>query len=163
MAFGRKESPADFAGSKTKSSDSTGKGFSNLTAFIDQGSEFEGKLSFKDTVRIDGRFMGEISSENTLVVGETGEIEAQIDSPTVVISGTVFGDVQASRQLVMHKSARLKGNVTTASLVMEEGAMLNGSVKMETASASKTMSAAQAPVSKKSEGSGSATESKPTS
>jgi hypothetical protein len=46
-----------------------------LSAFIDQGSEFEGKLSFKDTVRIDGRFRGEISSENTLIVGETGEID----------------------------------------------------------------------------------------
>ena len=47
-----------------------------LTAFIDQGSEFEGKLSFRDTVRIDGRFRGEIASENTLIVGESGEIEA---------------------------------------------------------------------------------------
>ena len=43
-----------------------------LTAFIDQGSAFEGKLSFKDTVRIDGHFSGEITSENTLIVGETG-------------------------------------------------------------------------------------------
>ena len=49
-----------------------------LTAFIDQGSEFEGKLSFRDTVRIDGRFRGEITSENTLIVGESGEIEADI-------------------------------------------------------------------------------------
>ena len=47
-------------------------GTAGLSAFIDQGSEFEGKLSFKDTVRIDGRFLGEISSENTLVVGESG-------------------------------------------------------------------------------------------
>jgi len=135
MAFGRKDSGAEFAGSKAAASEGAGKGFSNLTAFIDQGSEFEGKLSFKDTVRIDGRFMGEISSENTLVVGETGEIEAQIQSPTVVISGTVFGDVHASRQLVMHKSAVLKGNVKTASLVIEEGATLNGTIAMETVGA----------------------------
>jgi cytoskeletal protein CcmA (bactofilin family) len=128
MAFGRKDSSSDFAGTKASSGD--GKGFSNLTAFIDQGSEFEGKLSFKDTVRIDGRFLGEISSENTLVVGETGEIEAEIHSPTVVISGSVFGDVHASCQLVMHKSARLKGNVKTTSLVIEEGATLNGSIEM---------------------------------
>jgi hypothetical protein len=47
-------------------------GVGALTAFIDQGSEFSGKLSFKDTVRIDGRFEGEIKSENTLIVGETG-------------------------------------------------------------------------------------------
>ena len=65
-----------YASSSSPSSSTTTAG--GLTAFIDQGSEFEGKLSFKDTVRIDGRFRGEISSENTLIVGESGEIEAAI-------------------------------------------------------------------------------------
>ncbi len=101
-----------------------------LTAFIDQGSEFEGKLSFKETVRIDGHFSGEISSENTLIVGETGEIEASIRSKTVMISGAVIGNVTASRQLVLHKTARLQGNVETPSLLIEEGAVFNGEVKM---------------------------------
>ncbi len=101
-----------------------------LTAFIDQGSEFEGKLSFKETVRIDGHFRGEISSENTLIVGETGEIEANIRSKTVMISGAVVGDVTAGRQLVLHKMARLQGNVETPSILIEEGAVFNGSVKM---------------------------------
>ena len=162
MAFGRKDSSADVSGSKTHASEGAGKGFSNLTAFIDQGSEFEGKLSFKDTVRIDGRFMGEISSENTLVVGETGEIEAQIDSPTVVISGTVFGDVNASRQLVMHKSAVLKGNVKTASLVMEEGATLNGTIVMEAVS-TKSSSSPASGVAKKSHGAAPSEDSSPNS
>ena len=107
-----------------------GGGFGNLTAFIDQGSEFEGKLSFKDTVRIDGCFSGEISSENTLIVGESGVIEADICSPTVVISGTVTGNVQADQKLVLHKSARMRGDVKTPSLIMEEGAALNGRVEM---------------------------------
>jgi len=101
-----------------------------LTAFIDQGSEFEGKLSFKDTVRIDGHFKGEISSQNTLIVGETGEVDANIESQTVVISGNVVGDVVARRQLVVHKTGRLQGNVETESLVIEEGAQVNGTVKM---------------------------------
>src|SRR5215470_15465122 len=78
-----------------------------LTAFIDQGSEFEGKLSFKDTVRIDGRFRGEISSENTLIVGESGEIHATIRSNTVVVSGLVDGDIHAARKVILHKTARV--------------------------------------------------------
>jgi cytoskeletal protein CcmA (bactofilin family) len=102
----------------------------NLTAFIDQGSKFEGKLSFKDTVRIDGHFSGEISSENTLIVGESGQIEATIRSNTVVVSGTVEGDVIAGRQVVVHKTGRVEGNVQTPSLVVEEGALLNGQVNM---------------------------------
>jgi cytoskeletal protein CcmA (bactofilin family) len=103
---------------------------SGLTAFIDRGSEFEGKLSFKDTVRIDGRFVGEITSENTLIVGESGEIEAKIRSQVVEVSGVVTGDVIATRKLILHKSARLEGNVETGALVVEEGACLNGRLTM---------------------------------
>jgi cytoskeletal protein CcmA (bactofilin family) len=106
-----------------------------LTAFIDQGSEFEGKLSFRDTVRIDGRFRGEISSENTLIVGESGEIEASIRSQTISISGSVEGNIHAGKKVVLHKTARVHGDVETASLVMEEGAVLNGTVKMTGAEA----------------------------
>ena len=101
-----------------------------LTAFIDQGSDFEGKLQFRDTVRIDGRFRGEISSENTLIVGESGEIEASIKSKTVAISGTVDGDVIAVERVVLHKTARVTGNVETPVLQMDDGAVLNGQVKM---------------------------------
>jgi cytoskeletal protein CcmA (bactofilin family) len=75
-----------------------------LTAFIDRGSDFEGKLSFEDTVRIDGRFRGEITSENTLIVGEGGEIEATIRSHNVVVSGLVEGNIVATERLVLHKS-----------------------------------------------------------
>ena len=107
-----------------------------LSAFIDQGSEFEGKLSFKDTVRIDGRFKGEISSDNTLIVGETGEIEAAIHSHSVVVSGTVIGDVFASQRVVLHKTASVEGNIETPSLMIEEGASLNGQVKMTGSSGS---------------------------
>ena len=101
-----------------------------LSAFIDQGSEFEGKLSFRDTVRIDGRFRGEIASENTLIVGESGEIEASIRSNTVAISGTVSGDVVAEKKLVLHKTAKVTGDVETPSLVVEDGAILNGRIIM---------------------------------
>lgn len=129
MAFGRSREE-EMATSGSSGAGAAGQ-VGGLTAFIDQGSEFEGKLSFKETVRIDGLFRGEISSENTLIVGETGEIEAAIRSKSVMISGTVVGDVVASRELVLHKTARLQGNVETPSLVIEEGAVFNGQAKME--------------------------------
>lgn len=109
---------------------SGGGGTANLSAFIDQGSVFEGKLSFKDTVRIDGGFKGEISSENTLIVGESGEIEASIHSPTVVVSGSVMGNIVASDNVVLHKSAHVDGDIETPSIVIEKGAIFNGSLKM---------------------------------
>jgi len=123
MAFGRK-------GSDSQPSTGTAADLGALTAFIDQGSSFEGRLSFKDTVRIDGHFSGQISSENTLVVGETGVIEADVHSEIVIVSGTVAGDIVAGKKVVMHKTGRIDGNVQTPSLIMEEGAVLNGQVKM---------------------------------
>ena len=108
-----------------------------LTAFIDQGSEFEGKLSFRDTVRIDGRFRGEISSENALIVGESGEIEASIHSHTVAVSGSVSGDIHAKKKVVLHKSARVNGNIETVCLAVEEGAVVNGQIKMLSSDARK--------------------------
>lgn len=118
------------SGSNKSVSGSSSGGFGNLTAFIDQGSEFEGKLSFKDTVRIDGLFSGEISSENTLIVGETGHIVARVSSERVVVSGHVEGNVSASEQIVLHKTAVVRGDLESPIVIMEEGAQLNGGVIM---------------------------------
>jgi cytoskeletal protein CcmA (bactofilin family) len=129
MAFGRgrtDEYEVDSTGTGSAPSESAG----GLTAFIDQGSSFEGKLSFKDTVRIDGHFCGEISSENTLVIGESGEIEANVQSQTVIISGTILGDIVASKKVVLHKTARVEGNIDTPSVVVEDGATLDGTLRM---------------------------------
>jgi cytoskeletal protein CcmA (bactofilin family) len=102
----------------------------SLSAFIDQGSEFEGKLTFKDTVRIDGCFRGEVASQNTLIVGETGEIMATVRSRNVMVSGTVTGDIFASERMVLHKTARVDGNIEAGTLAIEEGAVLNGKITM---------------------------------
>jgi cytoskeletal protein CcmA (bactofilin family) len=129
MAFGRRDTGEFQTGPIVSPAPEPG----GLTAFIDQGSSFEGKLSFKDTVRIDGHFSGEITSENTLVVGESGVIEADIRSQVVIVSGTIHGNVMANKRIVLHKSARVDGDVETPSLVMEEGAVLNGKLNMAAA------------------------------
>jgi len=126
--------PMASGSSASSTGSSGGGGFGNLTAFIDQGSEFEGKLSFRDTVRIDGTFSGEISSENTLIVGESGQIHATIQSVCVVISGHVEGDVHAAEKIMLHKTAVVNGNLDAPAIMMEEGSQLNGMVRMGSAS-----------------------------
>jgi cytoskeletal protein CcmA (bactofilin family) len=127
MAFGSRSRGGEERVARTEAPAQPAGG---LTAFIDQGSQFEGKLSFKDTVRIDGQFTGEITSENTLIVGESGEVEASIKSRVVQISGTVEGPIEAKSQLVLHKTAVVNGDVETGSLVVEDGAVLNGRITM---------------------------------
>jgi cytoskeletal protein CcmA (bactofilin family) len=129
MAFGRRDTGEFQTGPIASPAPEPG----GLTAFIDQGSSFEGKLSFKDTVRIDGHFSGQITSENTLVVGESGVIEADIRSQTVIVSGTIHGNVTAAKRIILHKTARVDGDVDAPSLVMEEGAVLNGKLNMASA------------------------------
>jgi cytoskeletal protein CcmA (bactofilin family) len=141
MAFGRRSS-----GESEQSGSNVDPGA--LTAFIDQGSSFEGKLSFKDTVRIDGHFSGQITSENTLVVGETGIIEANVRSQIVIVSGTIAGDIVAGRKVMMHKTGRVDGNIQTPSLVMEDGAILNGQLKMSEKKAQLTSMPGGAPAPK---------------
>lgn len=128
--FGRGKGDGATSAPNSSSAGGGGGGLGNLTAFIDQGSEFEGKLSFKDTVRIDGTFSGEISSDNTLIVGESGQIMATIHSVCVVISGLVEGNIHASDQIILHKTAVVKGDLDSPTVVMEEGAQLNGCVRM---------------------------------
>jgi cytoskeletal protein CcmA (bactofilin family) len=137
MAFGRGRGTDDFQTSFTPPSAGGESSGGGLTAFIDQGSSFEGKLSFKDTVRIDGHFAGQITSENTLVIGESGVIEADIRSQIVIVSGTIHGNVVAMRKVVLHKSAQVDGDVESPSVVMEEGAVLNGKLNMASASPKK--------------------------
>jgi len=168
-SFGRGRD-SDSNGSSSKSADRGGtapaaaRDPGGLTAFIDRGSDFEGKLSFQDTVRIDGRFSGEITSENTLIVGESGEIQAKIRSATVAVSGTVEGDIVATKRLVLHKTARVNGNVETSCLVIEDGAVFNGQVKMSSGkSGSLTAIAGGSEVAKVKNGSGSVPSSGPSS
>ena len=133
MAFGRRTAEDSHSEPSTPPpppSRGRDEGAGGLTAFIDQGSSFEGKLSFKDMVRIDGHFVGEISSENTLVIGETGQIEANVKSKTVIISGSLTGDVIASERVVLHKSARVEGNIESPGFSVESGAVFNGRMTM---------------------------------
>ena len=137
MAFQDLRKSRDTGATSTSTSTSAG-GVGALTAFIDQGSEFSGKLSFKDTVRIDGKFEGEIASENTLIVGESGSVTAQIKSQIVVVSGEVRGDIQAAERITLHKTARVHGDLHTKSLVVEDGAHLDGRIDMSSNAGGKT-------------------------
>lgn len=96
------------------------------------GAEFEGKLTFKGTVRIDAKFTGSIVTNDVLVVGEHARIDAEITCGTVVVQGEVNGNIKAKNAVEVHRSAKLRGNIETPSLVVEKGAFLQGEVKMAT-------------------------------
>ena len=112
--------------------DSLAIGSSGATynAILDQGCEFDGKLTFEGTVRIDGLFRGEIHSDSTLVVGESGKVEATIKVRHVIISGEVNGTVEATEKVEILAPGVLRGNIKTPNLLIEEGVIFDGSCNM---------------------------------
>ncbi len=92
--------------------------------------EFEGKLTFAGTVRIDAKFKGSIVTEDVLVVGERARIDADIRCGTIVVDGEVNGNVTASSAVELHATARLRGDVETPSLSIEKGAVFQGAARM---------------------------------
>jgi len=101
-----------------------------INALLGRGSEFEGKLTFEGTVRIDGRFKGEIFSKDVLVIGEGAEVEAEIKVSRVIVYGNVKGNVYAPEGISMHPPARMFGSVATRSLTIEEGVIFEGTCHM---------------------------------
>jgi cytoskeletal protein CcmA (bactofilin family) len=104
-----------------------------ITTLLGRGATFEGKLMFDGTVRIDGRFKGEVFSEDTLVIGEGAVVEAEIDIGEVIIQGTVVGNIKASRSIEIHAPGRVKGDLTTPTLQIDKGVVFEGRSFMEAA------------------------------
>jgi cytoskeletal protein CcmA (bactofilin family) len=102
-----------------------------VTTLLGRGSEFEGKLSFEGTVRIDGKLSGEIFTDDVLIVGEGAEVQAEITVGAIVIEGTVQGNIHAKRSVEIHTPARVRGNITTPSLFIEKGVLFDGTCQME--------------------------------
>jgi cytoskeletal protein CcmA (bactofilin family) len=102
----------------------------DLTAFIDEGSEIEGKYTFTGTVMLNGKFRGEISSTDRLIIGEKGVIHADIQAASVLISGEVVGNVSATERVELRGRARVHGDVESPVLVVEEGVRLDGQCRM---------------------------------
>jgi cytoskeletal protein CcmA (bactofilin family) len=102
----------------------------DLSAFIDEGSEIEGKYTFSGTVMLNGRFRGEIVSNDSLIVGEKGVVNASIRAGIVLISGEVVGNVLASERVELRGSARVYGDVEAPVVVIEEGVLFEGHCRM---------------------------------
>jgi cytoskeletal protein CcmA (bactofilin family) len=112
-----------------------------ITTLLGRGATFEGKLTFEGTVRIDGRFKGEVFTDDTLVIGEGAHVEAQIDVGEVIIQGTVVGNVTAKRSIEIHAPGRVKGDLHTPSLQIDKGVIFEGRSFMEAATSNRPQAA----------------------
>lgn len=122
---GTKNMASYAAGERTLTGDT-----SRETAFLGKGTRLSGKIAFEGTARIEGQVEGEIVANDTLLIGESALVNAQISGGTIIIHGKVTGDITASKKLEIRAPGRLYGNVTTPSLVIEEGVVFEGHCSM---------------------------------
>lgn len=101
-----------------------------LNGFLDQGCSIKGDVVFNDLLRVHGHLRGSVKSEGELLVGEGGVVEGEIVVGRLVVAGTVQGTVQVREKLVVHGSGKVMAEVATPVLVVDEGGVLEGSVKM---------------------------------
>ena len=105
-------------------------GRNGLTAFIDEGSEIEGRYTFSGTVMLNGRFKGEISTTDTLIIGDKGVMNGDVRAGQVLISGEMVGNVSASERVDLKRTARVFGDVEAPVVVVEEGVLFEGHCRM---------------------------------
>ena len=100
-------------------------------AYLDRGSKISGKLTFDGPARIDGEVDGEIIAKDSINIGETAVVTAQIKAASIVVAGKVSGDITGSQKIEIRPSAKVVGNLAAPLLVIHEGALFEGHCTMQ--------------------------------
>lgn len=106
-------------------------GIGEINALLGRGTEYEGKLVFEGRVRIDGRFVGEIHSDDMLILGEGAEVRARVRVGTLIVRGGVLvGDVVARQLVEIHAPGQVRGDITTPQIFIDKGVVFEGRCTM---------------------------------
>ena len=106
------------------------KNDAQIKAYMGEDTIFNGLLNFTGTVRIDGKFEGQVITEDTLIIGETGHLTAEISAGTVICMGYVEGTVIASQKIEIHSTSKVVGNIKSPALNIELGGVFDGTCDM---------------------------------
>lgn len=117
-----------------------------LSGFVGHGTTLTGETQFHAMLRVDGHLVGSVSSEaGTLIIGNNGQVDANISVAAAMVNGEVRGDILATEKLQLGRTARVMGNISSPRLIIEEGAILEGSCSMLKALESQQEEATTAP------------------
>src|SRR5271157_1996759 len=106
------------------------KGVERITTTLGRETDFNGVMRFKDSLKIDGSFSGEIVSTGFLYVEQGASITANIRVGSVVVGGTVKGNIEATEKLEMLATGKVYGNIRTAKLKIADGVVFEGKCEM---------------------------------
>ena len=100
-------------------------------SIIGEGSIFEGQFFIAGNLRIDGKFEGDIKTEDTLLVGPSGKVKTNnIQASKVQLSGTMIGNIEASAEVTVSESGRLLGNIKAPNVSLAQGVVIKGEINI---------------------------------
>ncbi len=102
----------------------------NLDGHLGEGTEIDGTLQFKGSVRIDGKFTGKVFSPATLILGPRAALQGELEVGELEVHGTLSGQVRGAERVTIHASGRVEADLNTAKLVIEPGAYFRGRCEM---------------------------------
>jgi cytoskeletal protein CcmA (bactofilin family) len=106
-------------------------GLGEINALLGRGTEFAGKLTFEGRVRLDGKFKGEIFSEDVLILGDGAEVHAEIEVGTLIVrGGTLHGNVRATLLVEIHSGGKVHGNIHAPQVYLDKGCVFEGQCTM---------------------------------
>lgn len=100
-------------------------------SILGSGTYWEGTLKTEGSVKIDGKFKGQVVAGDSIVIGENALVEASLEGGNILIAGTVHGDVKAEGKLEITPKGKLYGNFTAVKLLVDEGAIIRGECMMD--------------------------------
>lgn len=103
----------------------------NLDGHLGEGTEIDGTLQFKGSVRIDGKFTGKVFSPSTLILGPRADLQGEVEVGELVVHGALSGQVRAAERVTIHASGRVEADLNTNKLVIEPGAYFRGRCEMQ--------------------------------
>ena len=101
-----------------------------IKAYMGEDTVFKGSLNFDGTVRIDGKFEGQVFTDDTLIIGETGQLIAEVSAGTIICMGYIEGTLMASKKVEIHANSRVIGSIKSPALYVELGGVLDGTCDM---------------------------------
>ncbi|MBS0617971.1 MAG: polymer-forming cytoskeletal protein [Spirochaetes bacterium] len=104
--------------------------YDQTNSVIGEGSIFEGRFYISGSLRVDGKFEGDIRTDEALVVGETGKVKTNIMAREVILAGTLIGDIDAKDEVRLTETGRMIGDISTPVLAISRGVVLKGNVSI---------------------------------
>ncbi len=103
----------------------------DLNTLIGKGTVIEGNLNVQHSLRVDGKVKGNIQSTDSIIIGKDGVVEGEVRVKNAVIGGKVKGKMIASGKITLEGTAEFLGELKAAKLVIDEGAVFDGTSKMK--------------------------------